>query len=101
MGSSDEVERRTAVVVPPGVDPVAIAVHHVCGHCDGGPARVTGRIADVWQVFVPHSAGCPVLGGTVSDVPDILRAALASAAPPRMKPTPRRRPRRARRRRQR
>lgn len=52
------------------------AAAYRCGHCH---SETTYRIADGFgRINIAHDDGCPVLAGTVSDLPDAMRAGQAT-----------------------
>ncbi|GAA3160083.1 hypothetical protein GCM10010451_04890 [Streptomyces virens] len=49
-----------------------------CGHCHSATGWAKFNNDDVGRVVIQHDDSCPVLAGTVSDLPDALRAAGAT-----------------------
>lgn len=56
---------------------LAMADAYACGHCHSEVSLAAGGDADGFDrcLSVHHDDGCPVLSETISDVPDMLRAA--------------------------
>lgn len=52
----------------------ALAENYRCGHCNSDPAKLIQDDRGMWHIGIPHDDGCPVLTGTVSDLPDTFRA---------------------------
>lgn len=75
-----DMPRADEVVVPPGVDLVALAERYECGHCGARPAQLRVDRQGRHHVDVIHKVGCPVRLGVVDGRPDALRAIAAAGA---------------------
>lgn len=49
-----------------------------CSHCRSSVDGITKDPSGMWRMTVCHDASCPVLRGTLTDVPDTFRAAVAT-----------------------
>jgi hypothetical protein len=49
-----------------------------CSHCHSHVDGIVKDPSGIWRMMICHSASCPVLRGTLTDVPDTLRAAVAA-----------------------
>jgi hypothetical protein len=54
------------------------AKNYVCGHCRSRVAEVAQDASGIYHVRVFHDNGCPVLSGALTDMPDMVRAAIAT-----------------------
>lgn len=52
----------------------ALAAAYTCGHCNSDPAQLAQDQFGIWHLAIGHDEGCPVLSGSVSDIPDTFRA---------------------------
>lgn len=59
------------------LDPTTVAANYQCGHCNS----VTDVREDqygITHLITQHDDGCPVLTGTLSTIPDTVRAVMGS-----------------------
>lgn len=49
-----------------------------CSHCHSRVTEIVQSSSRMFRVMVAHDNGCPVLTGTLPDVPDAVRAAMAT-----------------------
>jgi hypothetical protein len=54
------------------------ARRYVCSHCRSLVDGITRDPSGIYRLMVRHDDSCPVLRGTLSDVPDTFRAAVAA-----------------------
>lgn len=54
----------------------ALAANYRCGHCNSEPTKLTPDEHGMWHLAIPHDAGCPVLTGAISALPDAIRATI-------------------------
>lgn len=52
----------------------AMAANYRCGHCNSEPPKLTQDEHGTWHLGIVHDDGCPVLTGTLSALPDTIRA---------------------------
>jgi len=52
-----------------------LAATYRCGHCPSDPPVLRELAPGIYRMTVGHDESCPVLNGTVSDIPDVFRAA--------------------------
>lgn len=55
------------------IDPTALATNYQCGHCHSETTLGTDDYGGP-RLEIHHDDGCPVLNGTLSALPDTLRA---------------------------
>jgi hypothetical protein len=66
---------------PPSGPPKAIkefARSYVCSHCRSNVDGIVKDPSGIWRMMVGHNDSCPVLRGTITDMHDAIRAALAA-----------------------
>lgn len=65
---------RSDIVAGPTSLMNALTANYQCGHCN---SDTTAKVDDAGTVhlLIHHDEGCPVLTGTLSAAPDVLRAA--------------------------
>lgn len=66
---------------PPSGPPKAIkdfAAKYVCSHCNSRVDGLTRDPSGIYRVAVTHDSSCPVLRGTITDMHDAVRAAVAT-----------------------
>jgi hypothetical protein len=57
---------------------IKFAQNYKCSHCRSRVAELTQDASGIYHVRVGHDGTCPVLRGVLSDVPDTVRAAIAT-----------------------
>ena len=60
-------------------DPAELVANYQCGHCKSSTELATGDHGGM-RLVISHDAGCPVLNGVLSVLPDAQRAASAPDA---------------------
>ncbi|MEU6703880.1 hypothetical protein [Streptomyces wuyuanensis] len=65
---------RSDLVAGPTALIAALAANYHCGHCDSTSELGTDAYG-LQRIRVAHDPGCPVLAGTLSAIPDAIRAA--------------------------
>ncbi len=54
------------------------AKSYECSHCHSRVTEIVKHPSGIYQVMVGHDESCPVLRGVLSDMPDTVRAAVAT-----------------------
>lgn len=76
-GNKKPRKSRPAPSGPPKVIK-EFARNYECGHCRSHVTDIFRDVSGIYHVMVGHDDGCPVLSGVLTDVPDALRAAMAT-----------------------
>ncbi|WP_326614959.1 hypothetical protein OHA57_04615 [Streptomyces anulatus] len=58
----------------PPAELLEFARTYTCGHCSGDTMRLAKEDDGVWHGYFSHDAGCPVVNGVISSIPDSVRA---------------------------
>ncbi|MFD9519315.1 hypothetical protein [Streptomyces sp. NPDC059979] len=69
---------HTDLIAGPAALIAHIAASYSCGHCNSETEARTDRHGNP-HLVIHHDDGCPVLEGTLSSLPDTLRAARSTS----------------------